>query len=87
MSSKTWWVYMVFCSDGTYYTGVTTDVRRRVHEHNHTKKGAKYTRSRRPVRCVWRSEAGSRGEAQRREANIKKMSRTEKIIWLNTTLG
>ena len=45
-------MYVVACSDGTFYTGVTTDLDRRLNEHNNTKKGAKYTRSRRPVRLI-----------------------------------
>lgn len=71
-------VYLAECSDGTLYTGYTTDPERRQVEHNRGK-GAKYTRGRRPVRFVYLEEAASRSEAQKREAEIKAMSREEKI--------
>ena len=48
-----WHVYIVECADGTYYTGITTDVDRRINEHNYSFRSAKYTRSRRPVRLVY----------------------------------
>ena len=48
-----WWVYLVSCSDGSLYTGITTNVERRISEHNTSKKGAKYTRNKRPVRLVY----------------------------------
>ena len=49
------WVYIVECSDGTYYTGYTTDVKRRLKEHNESPKGAKYTRARRPVTLCYQA--------------------------------
>lgn len=74
-----WWVYIVECADGTYYTGITTDVNRRLNEHNYSFKSAKYTRSRRPVRLVYSEEALNRSEASKRELKIKKLSRQKKI--------
>ena len=74
-----WWVYIVECADGTYYTGITTDVNRRLNEHNYSFKSAKYTRSRRPVRLVYSEEALIRSEASKRELKIKKLSRQKKI--------
>jgi putative endonuclease len=74
---KNWSVYMLLCSDGSLYTGITTDVDRRVKEHN-SGKGSKYVRSRRPAELVWREDAESRSGALRREAEIKSLSRTEK---------
>ncbi len=71
------YVYVVECSDGTLYTGYTTDVERRVEEHN-AGEGAKYTRGRTPVKVVHTEEFEDRGEAMSREANIKDMSREEK---------
>jgi putative endonuclease len=76
---KKWYVYILEClKDGTLYTGITTDVNRRLLEHNSGKGGA-YTRTRRPVilRAVF--EAKNRGEATREEYRIKKLSRDEKI--------
>ena len=74
-----WYVYILECADGTLYTGITTDLKRRVEEHNFDNtKGAKYTRFRRPVRLVYFEKVAGRSEAGKREAAIKKMSRLEK---------
>ncbi len=54
------WVYIVECSDGTYYTGYTTDVKRRLKEHNESPKGAKYTRARRPVTLCYQASYETR---------------------------
>ena len=85
MSSKKWTVYVVECNDGSLYTGVTTDIDRRLREHNGDKKGSKYTRSRRPVRLVYAEEQCSRSTAQKRESEIKKMSRKKKKEMINET--
>ena len=73
--------YILECSDGTYYTGWTTDPVRREKSHN-AGSGAKYTRSRRPVRLVYVEEQPDRSSAMQREARIKQMSRKakEKLI-------
>ncbi len=73
-----WYVYIVSCNDGTLYTGITTDIERRIGEHNSGKGAARYTRSRRPVRLVYREAAGSRSEAAKREYRIKQLSMVEK---------
>ena len=73
-----WYVYIVECSDGSFYTGITTDVDRRVLEHNYSFKSAKYTRSRRPVKLVYKEESATRSEASKREYQIKKYKRTKK---------
>lgn len=71
---------MLECADGTLYTGITTDLERRLDEHNHSTKGAKYTRARRPVKLVYFEELENRSEASKREYFIKhKMNRQEKI--------
>lgn len=78
-----WWVYMVRCADDTLYTGVATDPERRLAEHNGDDRlGAKYTRSRRPVVLVYREGCGSRAEACRREAAIKRLDRRGKLTLL-----
>lgn len=74
----TWYVYMLRCADDTLYTGVTTDLTRRVQEHNEAPEGAKYTRARRPVSLVHQETFASRSEACAREAAIKKLSRADK---------
>mgnify|MGYP003638281657 CR=1 FL=1 len=83
--NKKYYVYIVECSDGTYYTGYTTDISRRVDEHNYsTKKAAKYTRSRRPVRLLYSETYASVSEALKREYKIKKLSKKQKITLVNT---
>lgn len=74
-------VYLLRCADDTLYCGYTTDVARRVAVHN-AGKGAKYTRSRLPVVCVYREEFATRSEALAREAAIKKYSRAQKLALL-----
>lgn len=77
-----WSVYIVQCKDGTYYTGISTDVDRRVKEHNGSKKGAKYTSSRRPVILMWSEIQESQSVALKRELAIKKLTRTQKeTLW------
>lgn len=73
-----WWVYMLRCRDDSLYTGCATDVDRRCAEHN-SGKGAKYTRSRRPVEVVYREKVEDRSAALRREAAIKRLERREKL--------
>ncbi len=70
--------YVLECSDGTYYTGWTTDPERRLRQHN-AGRGAKYTRSRLPVRLVYVEEHPDRSSAMRREVQIKRMSREAKV--------
>lgn len=70
-------VYIVECSDGTYYTGYTTDVERRIEEHNDGV-GAKYTRGRRPVELVHTEAFDTRSDALRREHRIKELRRSAK---------
>lgn len=72
-----WFVYILRCSDGSLYTGVTTDPPRRLAQHNAGKGGA-YTRSRRPAKMVFRESHASRSSAQRREAEIKAWPREKK---------
>jgi len=75
-----YFVYIVECVDGTLYTGITTDVQRRVEEHNNSEKGAKYTRTRRPVRVVYEASFPSRSIASKREYQIKHtFSRQQKL--------
>lgn len=72
-------VYIVQCSDSTLYTGIAVDVEKRVHEHNYSAKGAKYTKVRRPVKLLYAEPHNDRSSASKREYEIKKMSREEKL--------
>jgi putative endonuclease len=76
---------MLRCADGTLYTGITTDVARRIAEHNgESGLGARYTRSRRPVQLVYVEAAANRAGAARREAAIKKLDRVRKLALCET---
>ncbi|MCX5680407.1 MAG: GIY-YIG nuclease family protein [Candidatus Omnitrophica bacterium] len=70
-------VYIIECRDGTYYTGYTPDLENRLRAHN-SGKGAKYTRSRRPVRLVWCREYKNFKKAVSEEARIKRLKRVQK---------
>ena len=73
-----WWVYLLRCGDGTLYTGITDDLDRRLAAHN-AGRGAKYTRSRRPVTLVWREEQPDKSAALRREYAVKQLTRAKKL--------
>lgn len=75
---KQWYIYIIRCADNSLYTGVTTDVDRRVVEHNTSKKGAKYTRTRRPVTLVYTKEMQDHSKACIKEAQIKKLNKKQK---------
>ena len=74
-----WHVYVLECVDGTLYTGCTNDLPKRIQAHNEGN-GAKYTRSRLPVRLVYQETVDNRSTAQQREAQLKKLSRHEKLL-------
>ena len=78
-----WFVYIVRCADGTFYTGISNDVESRVKTHNTSRYGAKYTRGRRPVELVYTEKCGSKGGAARREYVIKRLSRFEKMVLIH----
>lgn len=71
------YVYILRCNDGTLYTGWTNDINKRLEAHN-SGNGAKYTRGRRPVTLVYLEELATKGEALKREAAIKKLSKEKK---------
>ena len=74
-----WCVYLVECSDGTIYTGITNNLKRRIDQHNTKPTGAKYTSTRRPVVLKKWFVMDSRSEAQKEEYRIKQLSRAEKL--------
>ncbi len=74
-----WFVYMLRCADGSLYTGVTTDIDRRLEEHNGKHgRGAKYLKGKTPLQLVWKLSADDRSQAQRLEYKIKQLTRTNK---------
>lgn len=76
---KKYYVYLLRCNDESLYCGMTTDLERRIYEHNNSVKGAKYTRARRPVCLVWYKECQNRSEACKEEYRIKRLSRKDKL--------
>lgn len=72
-------VYILRCADDTFYVGSTHDMERRIHAHNHLKSGAHYTKIRRPVSIVYTEDAETYAIARAREAEIKKLKRSEKL--------
>ncbi len=74
-----YFVYILECRDKTLYCGITTDLKRRLLEHNSSTLGAKYTRGRRPVILRYSKKYFSRSDAMKEEARIKKLSKAEKV--------
>lgn len=74
---KPWYLYILRCGDGSLYTGITTDVEKRLEAHR-AGKGAKYTRGRGPLELVYREECGTHSDALKRELEIKALPREEK---------
>jgi len=78
-----WTVYILVCADGSFYTGISKDLEKRIKVHN-SGKGAKYTRGRLPVKLLWSEQIDNEGDARRKEILIKKMSRKEKEKMINS---
>lgn len=75
-----WTVYILCCADDSLYTGITNDLKRRVHEHNNdNKKGARYTRARRPVSVIYQEACDDRSDASKREYELKQLTRQQKL--------
>lgn len=79
-----WYVYILRCGDGSLYTGYTDDVERRLAVHQ-SGKGGKYTRSHLPVELVYREELPDKSAALRREAALKRLSRKEKLVLIESS--
>lgn len=77
-----YYLYILECADKTLYTGITTDLKRRVAEHNSSKLGAKYTFVRRPVKMVFSKKFKNRSTASKEEARIKKLKRVDKLKFI-----
>lgn len=74
-----YFVYILECSDGSLYTGITKDITKRLDEHNTSDKGAKYTKARRPVKLLYEESLFDRSSASKREYAIKKLTRLKKL--------
>lgn len=74
-----WFVYLVRCRDNSLYTGIATDVQRRLQEHAGAPRGARYLRGKGPLELVFHAEAGDRSRASRLEARIKQLPRAQKL--------
>lgn len=83
MENKKYYVYMLLCSDQTFYTGISNNVEKRVATHN-AGKGAKYTKIRRPVQLMYQEELPDKSQALKREIAIKKLSRSQKVTLLKS---
>jgi putative endonuclease len=76
--TDTWSIYLLRCKDNSLYAGVTTDIQRRIGEHNNSKLGAKYTRARRPVILAYLEEANDKSAACKREYKIRHLTKIKK---------
>lgn len=79
-----YYLYILECADNSLYTGITTDLNRRLNEHNSSKLGAKYTSLRRPVKLVYQAQFENRSLASKEEYRIKNLKRNEKLDLIKT---
>lgn len=77
-------VYILKCADETLYVGSTNDLEKRLHQHNHLKSGAHYTKIRRPVSLAYSENCKNFSEARKREADLKRLTRRQKIILIDS---
>ena len=82
-SGDSWFVYILRCADGSLYTGITKDVKRRCRQHNDGT-ASRYTRSRRPTKLVWQEAQPNRSSTLKRETTIKAMTRREKLALIRS---
>ena len=87
MPDKKYNLYILQCSDGSYYTGISTDVNRRIREHKKGTRGSKYLRGRGPLKLVFSKEVGNRSEALKYEYSIKRLSHQEKQSLIDGVLN
>ena len=80
---NSWYFYVLLCSDNSLYAGITTNLKRRLNEHNTNSKGAKYTKTRRPVKLVYHMEFPDRSSASRVEYGFKSLNRKMKMEIIN----
>lgn len=87
MADTEYSVYIVHCGDGSYYTGISADVERRLKEHSNSPRGAKYLRGRGPLQLVFSEVVGDRPEASSLEYRIKRLNRSEKEALIDGSLN
>ncbi len=80
MNTVTFYAYILECSDKTLYTGYTNNIDKRLHEHNNTSYGARYTSGRRPVKLIYSESCPTQSDAMKREIQVKKLSREKKLL-------
>ena len=80
LDTETWFVYILEVSDGSYYTGISTDLQRRLKQHKSGRGGAKYFRGRKPLQVLYSEQHQCRSAASRREYQLKKLSHLEKTL-------
>lgn len=85
-ANSTWYVYLLRCNDNSLYAGITTNIERRLHQHNHTKLGAKYTRAKRPVTLAFIETSIDKSSASKREYQLRKLPKTTKEKLVHTYL-
>ena len=81
-----WYVYIVKCRDGSLYTGIATDVERRIADH-HANRGSKYLRGRGPLKLVFKKQVGKKGQAMKVEHRVKRLTRYKKEALIKTGAG
>jgi len=81
--SGSYYVYILHCADDSLYVGSTNDLGNRLHKHNHLKSGAHYTKIRRPVTLVWSKKFKTYAAARKKEGELKRLSRTEKLEFIS----
>jgi putative endonuclease len=79
------YAYILECSDGSYYVGSTSDLERRLHQHNYLKAGAHYTKIRRPVTLVYQEQFPTYADVRKREGELKRLPRKEKMTLIGIT--
>jgi len=85
VQASAWYLYLICCANGHLYTGITTDVARRFNEHqSNGPKTAKYLRGKGPLTLMYQEQVGSQGDALRREIAVKKLSRAQKLVLIES---
>jgi len=87
MNTTLCYVYILECCDKTLYTGCTNNIEKRIHEHNNTGAGARYTRGRRPVKLIYIEGYPTLSDAMKREVQIKKLSKAQKLLLVQNSPG
>lgn len=82
-----WWVYIVRAANGSLYTGITTDLKRRFAEHRSGARGARFFRTSSAQRLVYSEQLGDRSSASRREAAIKRLQRAQKLALIKSAVS